>query len=115
MKALIVDDSQFMRATIKQAISDLAEDISEAGDMDSALNNFREKKPDIVFLDIMMQESDTGVYILQEMKNIDESAKIVVVSSLEFDNTLIKRAFKMGIDGFVQKPFKAEQIRKFMQ
>lgn len=114
MKALIIDDSQFMRAALKKIISSSVDDINEAGDLAEAVEKFRQFQPDIVFLDIMMENTDTGVSILKELRDINAEVKVVIVSSLGIDNTLVQKAFQMGITGYVQKPFKEEHVKKYL-
>ena len=44
-----------------------------------AVDSFESKKPDIVFLDIMMPDFD-GLYALENIRKIDPSAKVVMVT-----------------------------------
>lgn len=115
MKVLIIDDSQFMRESLKQIISGYTQDIFEAGDLETAIQSFRDNQPDVVFLDIMMEETDTGVSILKQINNERKQTKVIVVSSLDMSNKLVQNALQMNIDGYVKKPFSKEKVEKYLQ
>ena len=67
-KVLIVDDSKLMRIIIKKILSndDLFVVTGEAGNGIEALSEIERDVPDIIFLDIEMQEMD-GVEVLREI------------------------------------------------
>ncbi|MGM5482407.1 MAG: response regulator [Nanobdellota archaeon] len=115
MKALVVDDSVFMRKALNKIINDYVESVFEAGDFESAVSAFKQENPDIVFLDIMMEKTDTGLTILDTIKQINPNSKIVVVSSLDKNSSIAKEAFEKGISGFVRKPFSPESIQEFLK
>ena len=65
-------------------------------------------KPDLVTMDIIMQGMD-GLDASEMILKEHPEAKIVVVSSLAYDDTF-ERARAIGAKGFVDKPFHKEQL-----
>lgn len=113
MKILIVDDSSFMRNMIKNAL-DGEFDISEASNADDAIKLFKENKPDLVFLDIILPGKN-GLEALKEIKEIDGNAKVVMCSSVGGQEEIIDNAIKAGANDIIVKPFKKEEIAGIIQ
>jgi two-component system chemotaxis response regulator CheY len=112
-RILIVDDSVFMRNIIKNALSSSnISEIFEAGNGDEAIAAYKDKKPDLVFMDIVMPVK-TGLEALKEIKGIDAAAKIVMCTSVGQEK-VIEEAVNSGAYDFITKPFKAEDIKEVL-
>lgn len=75
---------------------------------EEAIERYDEVKPDLVTMDIIMQEMD-GLDATELILRKHPEARIVIVSSLAYDNTF-ERAKAIGAKGFVDKPFHQEQL-----
>ncbi len=64
--------------------------------------NFSLHRPDIVLLDLLMPEMD-GIEALQGLMDLDSGARVVVISSLGYDE-LVQKALALGAKQFVPKP-----------
>ncbi len=111
MKVLIADDSQFMRKAISQFVEG---DVVEASNEDEAVRLYKEHKPDITFLDVMMDDTDSGVKALRRIKEEEPNARIVLITSLQKENNLVQEALELGVEGYISKPFEKDQIMKFL-
>lgn len=112
-KALIVDDAVIMRQHIKTNLSGLGEyDILEAGNGKEALEKFKEFRPDIVTMDINMPEKN-GVETVKEIKKLDPSAKIIMITSKNDEENLLD-AINAGADGYILKPIHKEKLQKVL-
>jgi two-component system chemotaxis response regulator CheY len=109
MKILLVDDSAFMRNMIKNILKDGNHEISEAGNYDEAIKAYQEKKPNLVFLDIVMP-GKSGVDTLRDIKQIDKSAFVVMCTSIGGQQKVIDDSVAAGANDFIVKPFKPEDI-----
>ena len=108
-KILIVDDAAFMRMMLSDKLLEKGCQIAgEAEDGKEALRLYKELKPDLVTMDIVMPEVG-GIESIREILKIDPGAKIVVVSALG-QQALVKEALEAGAKGFVVKPFKPEKV-----
>ncbi len=109
IRVLIVDDAVFMRNMIKDIFSgDEFEIVGEAANGVEAVERYKELKPDVVSMDIVMPLK-SGIEAVKEIISIDESARIVMCSALGQD-TLIMEAIEAGAKDFIVKPFKAEKV-----
>jgi len=101
---LVVDDSEFMRTLIKKKISGLdVEVIGEAEDGKIAFEKYIELKPDIVTLDLAMQEHG-GLEALKKIIQHDPGAKIIIVCSTAGQGSVTDEATALGAYAIVKKP-----------
>jgi len=106
---LIVDDALFMRKLIRDALEPLGFSIcGEAGDGDKAVAMFRELRPDITTLDIVMPVAD-GLSALAGIRQIDPKAKVIMVTAVDQREAML-RAMHLGVSDFIVKPFDADRI-----
>lgn len=112
MKILIVDDSKFMRNYIKKTLNNIEdlEDITffEASNGNEAIKVYKSIKPDIVTMDMVLGDI-SGVKATKEIKEFDKKAKIIMCSSMG-QKCMIKEAIMAGIDDYILKPFKDNQL-----
>lgn len=81
-KIIIVDDAAFMRLNLKQIMEGLGHEvIAEAENGKEAIEKYKNKKPDIIFMDITMPEMD-GIEAVEKIKEIDPEAKIIMCSAM---------------------------------
>lgn len=111
---LIVDDSPIIRKMIRRALGlsglQLGE-IREAGDGREALQVLDGHWVDIVLTDIHMPEMN-GIELVERMAGDPLLARIpVLVVSTERGEERILHLQRLGIQGYLTKPFTPEQIR----
>ncbi|HWT75052.1 MAG TPA: response regulator [Mobilitalea sp.] len=108
-KVMIVDDAAFMRMAIKNILVKYDfEIVDEAENGQVAVNKYKEKKPDIVTMDITMPEM-TGIDALKAIMAYDPNAKVVMVSAMGQEQ-MIMEAIMSGARSFVVKPFKEDYV-----
>jgi len=113
IKILICDDSILVRKKIKDIIAALGcDEILEATDGQKAIDIYKEHKPDLVFMDIVMPIK-TGIEALSEIISINSNAKVIIVSSIGTNNKL-KEAIKLGAYDFFQKPIDEGHLKKII-
>lgn len=108
--ALLVDDSEFMRELLKTIISKhQIQVIGEADNGQTGVEKYKELKPDIVFLDVMMDDMD-GVEALRQIVAFDPKAKAVMVSSMMTQKPFIDDVMKNGAKAVINKPFDSKEV-----
>jgi two-component system chemotaxis response regulator CheY len=107
-KVLVVDDSKFMRLILKNILlkGNVHTVVGEAENGVDALNKYKELKPDVVTMDIIMP-IETGLTAVKKMIEYDKSAKIIMVSAMGQEK-IVDEAMQLGAKGFVVKPVKPE-------
>lgn len=107
--ALICDDSMLVRKKLRVLLEDeFSCVVTEAANGQEAIAQYQKVHPKIVFMDIVMPECD-GLEALKKIKEIDELAKVIMVSSTGTSAKLID-ALKLGAADFIQKPYDKGQI-----
>ena len=110
---LICDDSILVRKKMSDVLKKAGiTDIFEAKDGVQAVDTYKEKNPDIVFMDIVMPVK-TGLDALIEIKEFDNDAKVVMASTIGTQSHLVS-AIKAGAYDFLQKPVKEDDINKIL-
>ncbi len=103
-KILIVDDSRTSRKILKGILEEAGHEIvGEASNGEQGIKLFESSKPDIITLDITMPVMD-GISALIKIKDIDEDANVVMVSSAGQKSKMVE-AVKYGANEFIAKPF----------
>ena len=108
-RAIVVDDSSFQRTIVQNTIENWFDVIGTASDGKKAIEVFREKRPDVITMDIMMPEMN-GIESLRRIKDISPETTIVMVTSVSQDEKM-REAAKAGADGYVTKPVDTERLR----
>jgi CheY-like chemotaxis protein len=77
-KILLVDDSKFLRLATERALVRAGYEVCSAMDGERALEIAREKKPDVILLDMLLPKI-TGPDVLKALKKDPATAGIAVV------------------------------------
>ncbi len=113
-RVLIADDALFMREMIKEIIEKAGfEVVGEATNGNEVVEKFRELKPDITTMDIVMPLK-SGIEALQEITKDCQDAKVIVISALGQDSLVIE-ALEAGARDFIVKPFKPDKVIEVMK
>ena len=114
LKVLIVDDSTSVRFQLRILVEEAGHSVvAEAVNGVEAVEVYRQLRPNLVLLDIVMPELD-GMQALEEIKGLDPDAKVVMVSSAATRGN-IERAQQLGALQFVLKPFSRERISEVLE
>ena len=112
-RILVCDDSILMRKMVCECLADDGwETVGEACDGNEAIEKYKELRPDVVTMDIVMPGAD-GIYALEKIMEFDPDAKIVVVSALN-QTKYISEAIRKGAQDFIVKPFMPDQLQQTM-
>ncbi len=111
-KLLIVDDEIDIREFAKSYFKKRNIEVFTASGGTEALEIILTEKPDLVLLDVRMEQM-TGVEVLKELRKIDQSTKIIMVSGVEDEET-IKETKALGIVGFIHKPLVLEELEQIV-
>jgi len=82
--------------------------VGEAANGIEAFARYRDLRPDLVTLDILMPLKD-GFQALREIKAFDPAAKVIMVSST-LTREKITESLKLGAKNFLLKPFNQEAL-----
>ncbi len=104
---LIVDDTLFMRASIKKMIEANGHSVAgEASNGLEAITQYVELQPDVVLMDITMPDMD-GLEALKRIRETDPDAKVIMCTAMG-QQMMVAKAIEYGAQQFIVKPFTAD-------
>src|ERR1051325_1486783 len=107
---LIVDDEADICELVAGLLQDEGYGTRTARDSDAALNEIKNRRPNLVFLDIWLQGSRLdGLQLLDSVKEIHPELPVVMISGHGNIETAVA-AIKRGAYDFIEKPFKADRL-----
>lgn len=111
-RVLVVDDALFMRRMISDILKKEGLEVcGEAENGKEAIDKYKELKPDLVTMDIVMPriEEIDGIGAVKEIMKADPQAKIIMVSAMG-QHSLVVEAIQAGAKDFVTKPFQPSRV-----
>ncbi len=114
-KVLLVDDSAVMRKIIQRNIKEtglIVDEFVEAGDGNQALDKVNaDGNLDLILLDWNMPNM-SGIEFVKTLRSLNLSKRIpVVMVTTEGSEAKVSEAKESGADGYLTKPFTADQLR----
>ncbi|MCC8067952.1 MAG: sporulation transcription factor Spo0A, partial [Clostridiales bacterium] len=112
LNVAIADDNDRMVQILDQIVSSDEElqVVGKAGNGIDLIDIIREKKPDVVLLDIIMPKLD-GLAVMERVNREPDLKKpaFIVISAVSHEKTT-EDAFELGADYYILKPFDNETV-----
>lgn len=111
-KILIVDDDYDFVSGVKTVLESADYEVSTAYSRQEGMELFKEIKPDLIILDVMMDEPDDGFTMAQDLKRQHAEAAIMMLSSvgkvtgMDYD----KDEEMVPVDTFEEKPIMPNEL-----
>jgi two-component system, chemotaxis family, chemotaxis protein CheY len=111
---LVCDDAIFMRTMIGDILTQAGfEIVGEAESGLQAVQKYRDLKPDLVTMDIVMPDMG-GIEAVREICKQNPDAKILMCSAMG-QQALVVEAIQAGAKDFVVKPFQPSRVLEAVQ
>ena len=104
---LVVDDEPSFREGLRQALKQEGFIVHLAADGEEALEAWREHKPDLVLLDVMLPRM-SGIDVCRAIRSVDETQVIMVSARNEEIDAVV--ALEVGADDYVAKPYRVREL-----
>ena len=105
---LVIEDEKHIAEGLKLNLSFCGYDVSVAQDGVSGLQKWRENRPDLIILDIMLPGID-GLSVLRNIRLEDVRIPILILSAKGTPDDKIK-GLSYGVDDYLSKPFNLEEF-----
>jgi DNA-binding response OmpR family regulator len=106
-KILIVDDDPNICEVVKLYLNNEGYKTTIAYDGKSAIDSFREQKPDLIILDIMLPIRN-GYEVLKEIRKESDIPIIMLTAKDDVIDKVV--GFEIGADDYVVKPFEPREL-----
>jgi two-component system, OmpR family, alkaline phosphatase synthesis response regulator PhoP len=123
-RILIVDDDPDYAAAIEKILKTADYSVSLAGDVKRGMEQIEKEMPDLILLDVMMEQYDDGFNMCYDLKHDDRYKDIpIIIITAVTEVTGLKFNPKtdgeyLEADDYVQKPISAdlllEKVRRFI-
>ena len=109
-KILVVEDEPIVAKDISSTLKKLGHEVVGWGiNEESTCDLIQAHKPDIVFMDINLEEEVDGIEIVEGLRHDDKSIKVIYLTAYADEKT-IDRAVKTSPSGYIVKPFNRKDL-----
>ncbi len=108
-RILTVDDSKAIRMIVSKQVAELGFEVDEAEDGIQGLAKLEELTYDLVVLDVTMPNLD-GPGMLAKMREAGNKTPVLMLTS-ESKKSIMVDVMKAGIEDYILKPFKPEELK----
>jgi putative nucleotidyltransferase with HDIG domain len=105
---LYVEDDSAIRSFTTAYLGKIFLSVTTAVDGVDGLEKYRAEKFEIVITDLSMPKMN-GIDMIAKIKEIDEN-QAVLITTAHADSDNILKAIRLGVDGYIIKPFEYEQL-----
>jgi CheY-like chemotaxis protein len=113
-RALIVDDSKSARLFLARVLEKYEIDVDSAESAEAAINYLTSNRPDVIFMDHLMQGMD-GLQAVQQIKNDPRTATIPIMMYTSQEGELyLGQARALGAIGVLPKQIKPTDVSKVL-
>ena len=109
-KLLIVDDEMDVREFAKSFFQKREIDVTTASGGKEALGVIEKENPDLVLLDVRMEEM-SGVDVLKKLRESGNNVKVIMVTGVE-NGDVMSEAKTLGAHEYIHKPLVLEELEK---
>ncbi|MFW5741468.1 MAG: response regulator, partial [Myxococcota bacterium] len=107
---LVVDDDQDVLDNLRVVLEANGYQMAEAGSGEEGLRVYKQKEPDLLLVDLMMETIDAGTAFVKELKAQGCTAPIYMHSSVGDMLNLEVDPSELGVSGTFQKPVNPEKL-----
>lgn len=106
---LVVDDEEQVRELLTLYFRKNDYEVTTAATSADTLRSVQEKKPDLIVLDIGLDEED-GLRVLATLKRSHPEIKVIMLTGMGFVEDLLQEAQQKGADGYVSKVLPLDEL-----
>ena len=107
---LCIDDDQDFLDCIRLILEANGYIIEEAVSAEAGLRKYKGAAPDLVIVDLMMEEIDSGTGFVKELRLLGNTAPIYMLSSAGDQLYMTTSYSDLGLDGVFQKPIQPNTL-----
>ncbi len=109
-KILIIDDDEVQLRLLRVILVEKGFTVNSTADGPQGILLYKTHRPDLVLLDLGLP-SMSGIDVVREIRNIDNAAKILIVTGYPSMESTV-RSIQSGVIDVVQKPVDVESLLK---
>ncbi len=107
---LYVEDDPDYREAVRMMLEAGGYRVVEAATAEEGLQSYHRHHPDLVLVDLMMEEIDAGTNLVKDLRRAGEDIPVYLLSSVADSLMLQKDYGELGLAGVFQKPIKSATL-----
>jgi DNA-binding response OmpR family regulator len=107
---LCIDDDPDILSYLRIVLESEGFVMAEAPSAEEGLRAYKEKLPDLVIVDLMMEEVDAGTNFVRELRALGNKAPILMLSSTGDNLAMAVDTTELGLAGVLQKPVSKDRL-----
>jgi len=112
-KILIVEDETIVALDTKSTLTKLGYEVIDiVTNYDDAISSFLDKKPDIILMDIFLNNSLSGIEVSKRINEISNTP--IIYMSAYCDDEILSQAAKTEPFGYLVKPFNRNDLKSML-
>jgi two-component system cell cycle response regulator len=112
---LCIDDDPDLLFSLRVVLEANNYIVATAETADAGIKAYRESKPDILIVDLMMEEIDTGLGLIKEIQSLGNKAPLYLLSSTGDYLQGVTDLSGLGVTGVFQKPLSPDFLLSLLQ
>lgn len=109
-KILIVDDDSDIIVSMKKVLESANHKVETAKNENDCMDLFLKFKPDIIFMDMMMENMDSGFTLCRNIRDKDRKVIIYMLSSAADEKAGNFDMHEIGFNSSISKPLSPERL-----
>ena len=106
---LVVDDMELQREIAMLILQKLGYRVTVASSGQEALSLYIQEKPDLVLLDMVMENGMDGLETFKALQALDPNASVVITSGYS-ESERTQECMELGAKSFLKKPYTKQQL-----
>ena len=111
---LVVDDRKEQRDIATRILTTLGYEVESVESGKEAISYLKKSKPDLIWLDMVFEDEMDGLDVYRKIIKTNPNQKTIIVSGYS-ESGRMSKAMELGVDGFIQKPYKIHEIGEKIQ
>lgn len=108
IRLLLIEDEAVLAGVVKETLEMKGFEVLYAADGIAGWQLYREHKPDVCVIDIMMPKKD-GLTLVQDIRATDTHTPLIFLTAKSEVRDVLK-GFHAGADDYIRKPFSMEEL-----
>ncbi len=109
---LAIDDDDDVLYALRIVLEKNGYVMHEARSAEAGIREFKKERPDFIIVDLMMESVDAGKNLVKELRFLDNTAPVYMLSSVGDELASNIDYAELGLQGVFQKPIDTDTLLK---
>ncbi|OVE75689.1 hypothetical protein BVX98_07160 [bacterium F11] len=112
---LVIDDNKDFLKALVLLLEANGYAVHQAGSAKEGIKAYKKTNPDLILVDLMMEEIDAGSNFAKELKTLNNKAPVYLISSTGEIMSQAIDTVGLGFSGVIQKPYDKDELLSLLK